>query len=327
MPRLIQQGLAAVTIAACLPASPAFAHCFVGARFFPATMNIDDPCVASELSLPTVASFRNGDDPAAREIDISGEFSVRLTDTVGISIGSTWVRLRPPGGPTATGFENLESSFKYQFLTDPAHEFVMSASLDVEWGHTGSAAVDADPFTTLTPTLFMGRGFGDLPDSVRWLRPFAVTAQVGYSMPTQSSTTGIDPDSGDLVTTRNPRSIVYGGSLQYSMPYLKSSVVDLQLPEFVNHLIPVVEWSVQTQVSNFDGEARTTGTINPGVLWVGNYYQLGVEAIIPINRASGDGVGAIAQLHFYLDDIFPTTIGRPLLGTSAQTSGRPSFGN
>jgi hypothetical protein len=327
MPRLILRGLAAATIVACLPVSTALAHCFVGARFFPATLNIDDPCVASELSLPTVATFKNGNEPAAREVDISGEFSVRLTDTVGISIGSTWVRLRPPGGPTATGFENLESSFKYQFLTDPGHEFVMSASLDVEWGHTGSAAVDADPFTTLTPTLFVGRGFGDLPDTARWLRPFAVTAQVGYSMPTQSSTTGIDPDSGDLVTTRNPRSIVYGGSLQYSMPYLKSNVVDLQLPEFVNHFIPVIEWSVQTQVSDFNGEARTTGTINPGILWVGNYYQLGVEAIIPINRASGDGVGAIAQLHLYLDDIFPTTIGKPLFGTSTPTSGRPSSAN
>ena len=146
-------------------------------------------------------------------------------------------------------------------------------------------------------------------------------------MPTQSSTTAIDPDSGDLVTARNPRSIVYGGSLQYSMPYLNSNVIDLQLPEFVNHLIPVVEWSVQTQVSNFNGEARTTGTINPGVIWVGNYYQVGVEAIIPINRASGDGVGAMAQLHLYLDDIFPTTIGRPLFGSSTPTSGRPIFGN
>lgn len=38
----------------CLPYSAAFAHCFVGARFFPATLAIDDPCVADELSLPTV---------------------------------------------------------------------------------------------------------------------------------------------------------------------------------------------------------------------------------------------------------------------------------
>jgi hypothetical protein len=321
------QGLAVATLVAIVPTSNALAHCFVGARFFPATLNVDDPCVASELSLPTVSVFKNGDDPSARELDISGEFSARITETVGISVGSTWIRLRPPGGPTASGFDNLETSLRWQFLTDAPREFVMSATLDVDWGHTGTAAVGAEPFTTLTPTLSIGKGFGDLPDTVKWLRPFAITAQLGYSVPTQSSTTAIDPDSGALAGTPNPHSITYGGSLQYSMPYLKANVVDLQLPDFFNHLVPVVEWNVQTQVSNFDGEERTTGTINPGVLWVGNYYQVGVEAIIPINRASGDGVGVMAQLHLYLDDIFPTSIGRPLFTSSAPASGRPSFGN
>jgi hypothetical protein len=323
MPRLMLQGLALATLVAVAPTSTALAHCFVGSRFFPATLVVDDPCVASELSLPTVAAFKNGDDPSARELDISGEFSMRLTDTVGISVASTWIRLRPPGGPTARGFDNLESSIAWQFLTNPAHEFVMKVGLDIDWGHTGSAAVGAEPFTKLTPMLFFGKGFGDLSDSVKWLRPFAVTGQFGYALPTQRLTTTFDPNSGGFDIEHNPQFIVYGGSLQYSMPYLKSSVVDLQLPDFFNHLIPIVEWSIQTQVGNFNGEERTTGTINPGILWVGDYFQVGVEAIIPINRASGDGVGVIAQLHLYLDDIFPTSIGQPLFGGSSKTPGRP----
>ena len=104
-----------------LGASDALAHCFVGGRFFPATLNIDDPCVADELSLPTVSVFKNGDDPSAREIDISGEFSKRITENFGISIGETWTHLRPPGGPNASGFQNLETTFKYQFLRDAPH--------------------------------------------------------------------------------------------------------------------------------------------------------------------------------------------------------------
>src|SRR5215470_17658751 len=90
--------------------SGALAHCFVGARFMPATLNVDDPCVADELSLPTVSRFKTGDDPAARQTDISGEFSKRITETFGISIGSTWTHLRPPGGPNASGFQNLETT-------------------------------------------------------------------------------------------------------------------------------------------------------------------------------------------------------------------------
>ena len=103
----------------------AAAHCFVGARFLPATLTIDDPCVADELSLPTVARFNTGDDPSARQLDISGEYSKRITDTFGVSIGRTWTHLSQPAGmPDVSGFQNWETTFKHQFLTDAAHEFV-----------------------------------------------------------------------------------------------------------------------------------------------------------------------------------------------------------
>jgi hypothetical protein len=41
-----------------VPVANAFAHCIVGNRFFPATLNVDDPCVADELSLPTIEVFK-----------------------------------------------------------------------------------------------------------------------------------------------------------------------------------------------------------------------------------------------------------------------------
>ena len=103
------------------------------------------------------------------------------------------------------------------------------------------------------------------------------------------------------------------------MPYLKSAVIDLGLPDFVNHLIPIVEATLQTPVSNtFTSGTLTTGTINPGILWVGNTFQVGIEALIPINRQSGTNVGVIAQLHLYLDDIDPRGIGKPIFGSYVQ---------
>jgi hypothetical protein len=308
-------GAGAIALAASF--SAASAHCVVGNRFFPATLAIDDPCVADELSLPTVSWTKSGDIPPVREIDISAEFSKRITDNFGISISPTWTHLRVPGGPNASGFQNLETSFKYQFLTVPSAEFVMSASVDVEWGGTGAAQVGADRFSTITPTLFAGKGFGELPDAVRWLRPFAVTGQAGYAIPTSSRTiTGFDADSGLPNVDQNPSFWVYGASLQYSMPYLKSHVIDLGLPDVVNRLIFLVEAQFSTPAANNQlANLRTTGTINPGVVYTGDKYQLAVEAIVPINRDSGGNVGVIAQLHLYLDDIFPQSIGRPLLAS------------
>jgi hypothetical protein len=317
--------LAAVTVV--LSNAGALAHCFVGGRFFPATLGIDDPCVADELSLPTVAWSKTGDDPPARQLDLSMEYSKRITEYFGVSIGSTWTHLSQPGMPSQSGFQNLETTFKYQFLTLPDREFVMSAALVVEWGNTGAAGVGAEAFTTFTPTLYFGKGFGTLPDGAGWLRAFGLTGQIGYSIPSSRSSTTVDPDSGDISVDLHPQFLTYGFSLQYSMPYLKSSVVDLQLPDFFNHLIPIVEGSFQTPVANnFNTGIGTTGTINPGVIWVGNYFQVALEAIVPINRASGTGVGAMVQLHLYLDDIFPRGIGAPLFGTAAN-QGRPIFGN
>jgi hypothetical protein len=122
----------------------------------------------------------------------------------------------------------------------------------------------------------------------------------------------------------NPRFLTYGGSLQYSMPYLKSNVVDLGLPEFFDHLVPIVEFQLQTPVANYHGTGiGTTGTVSPGVIWIGRYFQVGLEAIIPVNRASGTGVGVIAQLHFYLDDLYPNGIGKPIFGSATATTRSP----
>ena len=76
--------------------TPASAHCIVGNRFFPATLNVDDPCVADELSMPTIAGFKNGDDPSARELDISGEYSKTITENFGVSFEEAWIHLDIP---------------------------------------------------------------------------------------------------------------------------------------------------------------------------------------------------------------------------------------
>ena len=305
----------------------AAAHCFVGARFLPATLTIDDPCVADELSLPTVARFNTGDVPSLQETDVSFEYSKRITDTFGVSIARTWTNLDQRGGTfNVSGFQNWETTFKHQFLTDAAHEFVMSAALVVEWGATGSPDVGAERFSTMTPTLYFGKGFGDLPDSAGWLRAFAITGQVGYSIPTSSSSFTVDPDSGLLNVEFHPQFWAYGGSLQFSFPYLKSNIIDLELPDFINRLIPIVEAQFRTPAANNEGNPSvTTGTVNPGVIFVADTFQVGVEAIIPINRDSGNGIGAIVQLHIYLDDIFPNTIGRPLF-TSTPAPTKPFGG-
>jgi hypothetical protein len=61
------------------------------------------------------------------------------------------------------------------------------------------------------------------------------------------------------------------------------------------------------------GSASQFGTAWPAT-WSGKHFQIGVEAAISVNRDSGNNVGGLPQVHFYLDDLLPKLFEKPLLG-------------
>jgi len=77
--------------------------------------------------------------------------------------------------------------------------------------------------------------------------------------------------------------------------------------------VPIVELPMQTCVNG--PCSGTTGSVNPGAIWVGHDYQIGLEAQLPINRASGHGIGVLLGVDFYLDDLSPHGLGTPLFHT------------
>jgi hypothetical protein len=273
----------------------ALAHGIVGDRFFPATLITDDPAVADELTLPQADVLRTADQPPATQTDISGEWDKRLTANFGVSFEGQWTDLKTASGDIS-GFQNFGTTFKYLAFTNAPHEVMVSVGLSIDWGGTGDARVGAERTTTLTPTFYFGKGAGDLPESLAWARPFALTGVIGYAAPLEGGA------ERDLQT---------GFALEYSLRYLSSHVKDIGLPSVVNEITPVVEVALSTPVANGAG-AGTTGTVNPGLIWSGRRFQLGAEAMIPINGGSGHAVGAIFQVHWFIDDMFPHSLGKPI---------------
>jgi len=297
------------------------AHGIAGNRFFPATLVVEDPFVADEAALPTISTHTESasdEGPKTRETEIEYEFAKRLTSRFGISVGQAYVfrDAKGPGG-TAQGFGNVDVGARYQFLLDAAHEAVASLDLGFEIGGTGARRVEADRFSTFSPSLLFGKGFGDLPDSLALLRPVAVTGVIGADIPfeRQTRSVSVDADTGDtdVEIERHPRTLTYGLTLQYSLAYLEANVRNIGLGPVARRLVPLVELAFETPLDGRGG-ARTTGTINPGFLWTGEKIQLGLEAIVPINTDSGADVGVRAQLHLYLDDLLSESAGRPLFG-------------
>jgi hypothetical protein len=277
---------------ATLFAIPASAHGVLGDRFFPATITSDDPFAADELALPTFSAFRRSDGGTAmNEQDYDFEWSKSIVPGFAISFAGGYIDT-----PSGKGFDNLEITPVAEVIRDPDREFILSAGVSFDIDGSGSRAV-TDSFTIYTPEVLFGKGFGGLPDSMALLRPFAVTGTLGYAIPAASGAS---------------RSVEWAGALEYSLLYLQNNVRDQGFGKFAAQLTPIVEFSMETPTDM--GGGGTTGTIDPGLLWSGQYEQLGVEAIIPVNRATGRNVGVVAQLHFYIDDMFPDTFGRPLFG-------------
>jgi hypothetical protein len=213
---------------------------------------------------------------------------------VGISDG--WNSQTAKGERGVYGFDSIEVSGKYLFYENDEHEILMSAGLVVDIGGTGAASFGDDGTSTFTPTYYFGKGMGDLPDSMALLKPFAITGTIGVAIAQNRS---------------NPDVFQPGITVQYSMPYLKSAVKDYDLPNFLNHLIPVVEIPLSVGLNN--GAHSWGGTVNPGIIYIGNTWQFGIEASLPLTAGDQHGVGVNGQFHVFLDDLVPAFF-QPIMG-------------
>jgi hypothetical protein len=151
-------------------------------------------------------------------------FSRRLADSIAIIVDTGAIQQFAPNGPLRTGFDTTRLMLKAQVYKDDPHETLVAASLLWGIGHSGSHAVNADGPSTLEPGFAFGQGLGELPDSLKWLRPIAITGGASLEFPLQRSSTTYfsDPEDGslELFSTKNDAILHWGFSIQYSTFYM-----------------------------------------------------------------------------------------------------------
>ncbi len=297
----------AVPILACT-CPPAHAHGVAGPRLFVSTLQFDDPAVADEATLPTATWSRSPATDTAgpsTSLNLNASFAKRITDRFGVSVslGHTW--LATAGDKHRNGWDNIELGAKYQAYVNPEHEFMLSIGVDREFARTGTAAIGAEAVSTTTPSISFGKGLGDLP--IGPLRPFAITGQFGYAVSERALK--IHSDGTDNGGHENRWA---GGlALQYSLAYLQSEVKDYGLPGWLANLTPLIEIAWSAAATRPSGQAIQL-LVAPGIAWSGDWYQLTAEVLIPANRNTGRNLGAMAQIHIFLDDLLPRSLGTPV---------------
>jgi hypothetical protein len=289
---------------------------YVGDRFFPSTLATTVPTAADFYNPPYFVKLPDtATTPSTREIDIPTTYSRLVTKDLGVFFTETFRILEDANRGTRSGFDNLVIGAQYQLYTNPEHQFVFTVGGTAAIGGTGAPGI-ASSFSTLTPTLYIGKGFGDLPDSMAWLRPLTISATAAVAVPTDSTslvTTTLPTGATTLSETINPKVLQLGFALEYSLVtnmYTGPNRTGTRYPE---GWVPLVEFTTATPL-NGPLAGRTTGTVNPGVIWVSRYLQVGVEAIIPMDAHSGRDLGFRAQAHLYLPAIFPDWYGKPIFG-------------
>lgn len=292
-------------------ATPALAAPYAaGNRIFPATPTTEDPFVASEVAFGTTFLPHGAGDSGSAfdETRLGSGFDLRLTDNLGIGLEDDYVIQDPNHESNRYGFDNLEAHIKYQFYVNDEHELLLSAAVIHEFGDTGARRIGAEEIGSTTPTFYFAKGFGDLPEDVKYLRPLAITGSFGYQIADERShrTTSIDPLTGvtSIGEDHSPNFLVVGGALEYSLKYLQGNVEYLDLPRIIGRLIPLVEFTYETPATKPYGE-KPQALIAPGVIYSDIGFDLGAEALVPLTNETGTGVGGVVKLTVFLDRVMP----------------------
>jgi hypothetical protein len=291
---VIAGGLGAALL---LASGPARAYTAAGDRLFPATLLLPQITPGDEFyfnvfSLPLTP---NGPGGPSHNLNLTTTVQKTITERLGVTLDETWGDLSHAGGKDSYGWQNFDTAIKYVAILDQPHEFVFTLGADREFGGTGAVRAGASPSGATTPEFFFGKGLGDL--NVGYLRPLAVTGNLGYQF---------------ADTRPRPNQVVGGLALEYSIPYLESKVVSLNLPDFMRSITPITEMQFTTPGARSFG-ARTTALFAPGVSYAGEGWEVAVEGLVPATRATGRGFGVTAQFHLSLDFMMPESMGRPML--------------
>ena len=204
-----------------------------------------------------------------------------------------------PGG---YGWNGLDTELQWQALCIPDAEFMFKVGFDIILGRNRHG--NARRFRRAKHLLSVG-GF--------WSRLRNAAARSQIPAPFRDHRRIQHVHAGTGLYKRQPQRVhVQLGvhpPIQPAVLQLARGAID---NDFLKHLIPVAEFAFQTPIYNGGRRTDDHRNFQPGVIYIADKWQIALEAMIPMTGATGHGVGVVGSLDFYLDDIFPNTIDKPI---------------
>jgi hypothetical protein len=274
------------SISTCFATAAAHAHGAVGKRVFIEPFVTEDANPKNEFVIAKPGFFNTDE---GNVFSLGFALEKKLSNNFSLTLEGEWTSERAGGQPHVEGFQNPGILLKYSVWKDLAREFILSPALEIEFP-LGDREVGAARELIVAPLLLFARGLGDLPQSLSYLHPLALMGDIGFEILTNAETETV---------------LKYDILLMYSLPYLRAHVRELDAPWPFTRLIPLVEFNFETGVN---GEARLTkARLTPGVVYQGQFVQLGVAGQFPLNRTTARELdpSLLFLVDLFYDDLFP----------------------
>jgi hypothetical protein len=277
--------VAIMALALFMPAI-ARAHGVVGNRIFLSPIVGNDAFPDNALDL----SVRRSD----YAFSLLPALEKQLSDNSSILTEAGWNRLTPGSRKRGTsGWSDLTIFFRQAIYISVPHEleFTVSPILVVP---IGSRQIADQGYTHLGGEALVGKGMGDIPDSptIKYLRPFAVQAEVGYAGRVQGPA-----NSDDFANLE----------VEYSLRYLDRFVERTGIREPLVDLVPYLQFNYSQAFIASRLTTKPDFRLTPGIAYLGDTFEISIGPQIALNDAyqSGDRVAVLGLVEVFYDSIFP----------------------
>jgi len=269
------------------------AHGIVGDRIFLSPIVGNDAFPDNALNLTTRRSNY--------DFSLLPALEKQLSENSSLLFVSSWQRVAPGAGQReAEGFGDLSIYYRQGALISVPHEMEITLSPFVVLP-VGSRDIADQGYTHLGGELLLGKGYGDLPKwpLLKYLRPFATQAEIGYAGRTQG---------------RANSDVFANLELEYSLEYLDHFVQRLTVGRPLLQLVPYVQFNYGQSFIASRVSTKPDFRLTPGIAYLGDYCELSAGSHVALNGAapSGDRVAVIGLVEIFYDNIFSILGWNPL---------------
>jgi hypothetical protein len=250
--------------------------CATLARADPAPRSFVGNFIGNDATVENYLSIAGAVDRAQDSESLYLEKTVSPKSSFSLFVG--YQRLEQEGEQTsASGFTNLGLAYKHMIISLPRHEFLFSISPSLELP-VGSRSIGSESHPRAGGDLLFQKGFGDLPDSLRMLRPAGIEGDAGW----ESKVTGA---RDDLLSANF--------ELEYSLEYLDANVAAGTVPSALRDVTPHLDFEYAQYLSAHRNSSQPDFELTPAIAWMNSIFEVNLGLQVGVNRAS-QGTGAVA---------------------------------